>query len=142
MPISVGSETERVSTKFAPEVNVFSSDREVLRGNDFCQMPSFEGVVASFLQLAQARLSDTQKLVLRASASLLRYHDVTVTALADMVSRRTSVPYSTAKWNLRTLMDLGLLDGGDSENRGRRAELTSSARFLAHHLEAQHNERD
>ncbi|TFF92161.1 hypothetical protein EU546_07805 [Candidatus Thorarchaeota archaeon] len=129
-----------MSTKFTPEVNVFSSDREVFRNNDFYQMPTFESVVASFLQLAEARLSDTQKLVLRASATLLCHHDVTVTALADMVSRRTDVPYSTTKWNLRSLMDLGLLDGGDSENRGRRAELSASARLLAHHLEVQHNE--
>ncbi len=139
MPISVGSATERVTMKFTPEVNVFSSDREVFGDSYFYQMPSFESVVASFLKLAEARLSDTQKLVLRVSASLLRHHDVTVTALADMVSRRTDVPYSTTKWNLRSLMDLGLLDGGDSENRGRSAQLSSSARLLVHHLETQHS---
>ncbi|MFW9913373.1 MAG: hypothetical protein ACFFEU_12930 [Candidatus Thorarchaeota archaeon] len=82
-------------------------------------------------------MSETQKYVLRVSAQLLRHNDLTVTALADMVSRRTSVAYSTVKWNLRSLMDLGLLSGGDLENRGQLAKLTATAVMLANFLEEQ-----
>ncbi|MFW9944597.1 MAG: hypothetical protein ACFFB7_06325 [Candidatus Sifarchaeia archaeon] len=79
-------------------------------------------------------MSENQKLVLRVSAELLKYSDLTVTALADLVSRRTTVPYSTAKWNLRSLMNMGLLTGGDMENKGQPARLTSSAIMLVDFL--------
>ncbi|UCH05248.1 MAG: hypothetical protein JSW05_03540 [Candidatus Thorarchaeota archaeon] len=79
-------------------------------------------------------MSENQKLVLRVSAELLKNSDLTVTALADLVSRRTTVPYSTTKWNLRSLMNMGLLTGGDMENKGQPARLTSSAMMLADFL--------
>lgn len=130
-----------MSAKFAEEVNGFSS------ANQACQeehqpfaKPSFESLASSFLTLAEKRLSDTQKFVLRVSAQLLRHYDLTVTALADLVSRRTSVPYSTVKWNLRSLMDLGLLYGGDIDTRGQLAELTAAAVMLANFLDEFHSE--
>ncbi|MHA2600659.1 MAG: hypothetical protein AM324_000830 [Candidatus Thorarchaeota archaeon SMTZ1-83] len=79
-------------------------------------------------------MSENQKLVLRVSAELLKHNDLTVTALADLVSRRTTVPYSTAKWNLRSLISMGLLTGGDMENKGQPARLTSAALMLADFL--------
>ncbi|MFX0045202.1 MAG: hypothetical protein ACFE8Z_05100 [Candidatus Hermodarchaeota archaeon] len=79
-------------------------------------------------------MSENQKLVLRVSAELLKYSDLTVTALADLVSRRTTVPYSTVKWNLRSLVNMGLLTGGDMENKGQPARLTSSALMLVDFL--------
>lgn len=97
--------------------------------------PTFESLAASFLRLADLRLSSTQKTVLRMSAQLLDHHHLTVTGLADLLSRRSPVPYSTAKWNLRSLMDLGLLAGGDTQCRGLRANLTPSGRMLAAYLE-------
>jgi hypothetical protein len=69
------------------------------------------------------------------SAKVLEYHDLTVTALADYMSQRSHVPYSTLKWNLRLLTKMGLLLGGDTENRGRKASLTGAARMLVRHLE-------
>ncbi|MFW9868383.1 MAG: hypothetical protein ACFFEL_02040 [Candidatus Thorarchaeota archaeon] len=80
-------------------------------------------------------MSDTQKLVLRLSRNLLRYHDLSLTGLADMVSRRSAVPYSTVKWNLRSLKDMGLLTGGDLNNKGQFAFLTVEAQMLVDYLE-------
>lgn len=112
------------------EVNAFLrsfSEREV--------STTYQSLLASFLQLADARLSDTQKLVLRLSRKLLRYHDLSLTGLADMVSRRSAVPYSTVKWNLRSLKDMGLLTGGDLNNKGQFAFLTVEAQMLVDYLE-------
>ncbi len=112
------------------EVNAFLrsfSEREV--------STTYQSLLASFLQLADARLSDAQKLVLRMSRELLRHNDMTLTALADMVSRRSAVPYSTVKWNLRSLKDMGLLTGGDLNNKGQFASLTVEAQMLVDYLE-------
>jgi DNA-binding transcriptional ArsR family regulator len=95
---------------------------------------SFENLAATFFKVADARLSDTQKQLLCECYSVLTYHKLAVTALADLVSQRTKVPYSTVKWNLRSLMDMGLLEGGNSERRGRHARLTSSAEMLVRYL--------
>ena len=105
---------------------MFSSDRKV--------STSFRSLVASFFRLANSRLSDTQKTVLTESHRLLKFHDLTVTALADLVSRYSSVPYSTVKWNLRSLKDMGLLTGGDMSSKGEPAQLTPEAQMLADHL--------
>jgi hypothetical protein len=123
-----------VSSKFTHEVNAFSSAYQAQQSHEPFGKPSFDSLAASFFSLADLRMSENQKLVLRVSAQLLKYYDLTVTALADLVSRRTSVPYSTAKWNLRSLMEMGLLSGGDMENRGQLARLTSAAVMLADFL--------
>ncbi|MHA2072976.1 MAG: hypothetical protein ACW985_14540 [Candidatus Thorarchaeota archaeon] len=137
----MGVESTTTAHRFAKEVNVFSSANQVFQESHkpFAK-PSFESLAASFLSLAEMRMSETQKHVLRVSAQLLRYNDLTVTALADLVSRRTSVAYSTVKWNLRSLMDMGLLSGGDMENRGQLAKLTATAVMLANFLEEQYSE--
>lgn len=133
-PIDVGSQRQKVSPKFTQEVNVFSSAHQVRQSYEPFAKPSFDSLAASFFSLADLRMSENQKLVLRVSAELLKYSDLTVTALADLVSRRTTVPYSTAKWNLRSLMNMGLLTGGDMENKGQPARLTSSAIMLVDFL--------
>jgi len=107
---------------------VFSSDRKV-------STTCFNSLVASFFQLAEARMSDTQKTVLKLSKRLLKFNDLTVTALADQVSRRSNVPYSTVKWNLRSLKDMGLLTGGDLSCKGERASLTREAQMLADYFD-------
>lgn len=113
----------KVTTKFTHEVNVFSSDRKV--------STSFRSLVASFFRLAETRLTVTQKTVLKESHRLLKFHDLTVTALADQVSRSSLVPYSTVKWNLRSLKEMGLLSGGDMSSKGESAQLTPEAQMLA-----------
>jgi hypothetical protein len=125
-----------VSAKSTYEVDVFSSaDDARVTSTEPAEKPSFESLAATFFRLAEARLSDTQKTVLKTSAELLRFHDLTVTALADHVSRRSRVPYSTVKWNLRSLIDMGLLVGGDMASRGAQADLTATAKMLAAYLE-------
>ncbi|MGY5862628.1 MAG: hypothetical protein RTU09_09695 [Candidatus Thorarchaeota archaeon] len=125
-----------MSVKLANEANVFSSGHQVSEQfTHHADKPTFESLAASFLRLADLRLSSTQKTVLRMSAQLLEHNCLAVTGLADLLSRRSAVPYSTAKWNLRVLMDLGLLTGGDTQCRGLHASLTPPGRMLAAHLE-------
>ncbi len=131
LPIDIGSQTRKVTIKLShAEVNAFLrsfSEREV--------STTFQSLLASFFQLAEARLSDSQKLVLRMSRELLRFYEMTLTALADMVSRQSGVPYSTVKWNLRSLKNMGLLTGGDLNNKGQFACLTYEAQMLVDYLE-------
>ena len=126
--------------KLTHEVSVFSSGYEASENCKYQAKPSFESLASSFLRLAEDRMSLTQKLILQMSARLLRHHDLTVTALADLVSRRSSVPYSTVKWNMRCLMELGLLYGGNSENKGQLARCSEAALMLAEHLELQNDD--
>jgi hypothetical protein len=107
---------------------VFSSNRKVSTTN-------FQSLAASFFRLADARLSDTQKQVLRISHELLKFYDLTLTALADLVSRRSSLAYSTVKWNVRSLKNMGLLIGGTLSTKGQLACLTQEAQMLADYLE-------
>jgi predicted transcriptional regulator len=107
---------------------VFLRDRKVSTTN-------FQSLAASFFRLADARLSDTQKQVLRMSHELLKHHKLTLTALADQVSRRSSFAYSTVKWNLRSLKNMGLLTGGNLNSKGQLACLTTEAQILADYLE-------
>lgn len=107
---------------------MFLSDRKV-------STTAFQSLATSFFRLAEARLSDTQKQVLCMSHELLKYHELTLTALADQVSRRSTVPYSTVKWNLRSLKDMGLLTGGNLSSKGQIACLTKEAQMLADYLE-------
>jgi hypothetical protein len=134
MPIDVGSQI-KVSTKLTHEVNMFSSGHKAAEQNATPRgHTSFENLAATFFKVADARLSNTQKQLLCECFAVLMYHNLAVTALADLVSQRTNVPYSTVKWNLRSLMDMGLLEGGNSERRGRHAKLTSSAEMLVKYL--------
>jgi hypothetical protein len=107
---------------------VFLGDRKV-------STTAFQSLAASFFKLAEARLSDTQKQVLCMSHELFKYHELTLTALADLVSRRSSLAYSTVKWNLRSLKNMGLLNGGNLSSKGQVACLTTEAQMLADYLE-------
>lgn len=126
MPIIIGSQTRKVTAK-STQMTVFSCDRKV--------SSDYSSVLAILLQLADSRLSATQKLVLTLVNGLFKYHNLTVTALADEVSRKSSVPYSTVKWNLRALKDMGLLKCGDIYHKGESACLTLEAQMLADHFE-------
>lgn len=137
LPISVGSAQQKVTTKSSYGEIVFSTCETTCEDSPHRTKkagPTFQNLARAFFDLAEERLSDTQKFVLCKSAELLRRHELTVTGLADLLSERSDVPYSTAKWNLRTLMDMGLLEGGNSENKGLPAKLTDSAELLAEHL--------
>jgi hypothetical protein len=107
---------------------VFSSDRKV-------SLAVFNSLLETFLNLADAKLSAMQKSVLMEVHRLLKFNDMTVTALADQVSRRSAVPYSTVKWNLRSLKEMGLLRGGGLCSKGEKARLTYEAHMLADYFE-------
>ena len=107
---------------------MFLADRKV-------STTAFQSLAASFFRLAEARLSDTQKHVLCMSRRLLKYHELTLTALADQVSCLTNIAYSTVKWNLRSLRNMGLLTGGNLSSKGQIACLTEEAQMLADYLE-------
>lgn len=125
-----------MSTKSPLKVNVFSGRPAAC---SMCKQspygPAFENLMSAFLNMAEARLSPTQKTVLRCSVRTLEFRNLTVTALADQVSRKTGVAYSTVKWNLKSLVEMGLLVGGDAANRGEPARLSEVAAMLARHLE-------
>lgn len=122
--------------KLATEVSVFSSGHKAnFTDSAYKELPSFQCLMNSFLKLAETRMSDAMKRTLMLSARLLRFHVLTITSLADKISRKSSMPYSTVKWNLRYLMRLGLIDGGDSDHRGKEARLTNTGYFLVQHME-------
>ena len=122
--------------KLATEVSVFSSGHKAnFTDSAYKELPSFQSLMNSFLKLAETRMSDAMKRTLLLSARLLRFHVLTITSLADKISRKSSMPYSTVKWNLRYLMRLGLIDGGDSDHRGKEARLTNIGYFLVQHME-------
>jgi hypothetical protein len=125
--------------KLLPEVNLFSSGSDICRYcNIDSRFPSFKGLLSAYFSLAACKLSGTQKEVLRGCVNTLHRceHDMTLTALADQVSTKTGIPYSTVKWNMRVLVDLELLEGGDAENRGCPAQFTEVARLLVRELES------
>ncbi|MDF1538391.1 MAG: hypothetical protein P1Q69_05770 [Candidatus Thorarchaeota archaeon] len=125
-----------MSTKSPLKVNVFSSRPDACA---MCEQspygPAFESLKSAFLNMAETRLSPTQKTVLQCSVRTLEFRTLTLTALADQVSRKTGVAYSTVKWNLKSLVEMSLLTGGDADNRGEHARFSEVAVMLAKHLE-------
>ncbi len=97
---------------------------------------SFRTLASVFLKLAESKMNSTQKSVLAHSVNILRYREVSLTTLADMVSRKSGVAYSTVKWNLRSLVSMGFLIGGDVNNRGEPARYTEEALMLVEYLES------
>ncbi len=126
-----------MSTKSPLKVNVFSSRPDACT---MCEQspygPAFESLKSAFLNMAEARLSPTQKTVLQSSVSVLEFRDLPLTALADQVSRNTCIAYSTVKWNLKSLVEMSLLVGGDAVNRGEPARFSAVAVMLAKHLKS------
>ncbi len=134
MPIVVGSsQLQKVNIKLPLVVAAFSTGLSACKECE--RTSSFKNLANAYLSLADARMSDTQKLVLKKSVYVLTHNELTLTSLADRVSRKTGVPYSTVKWNVRALVDLGLLVGGDASRRGHLASFTSTAYMLVEYLE-------
>ncbi len=98
--------------------------------------PSFRSLAIVFVNLAESKMSQTQKLVLIESERTLRFREISLTSLADLISRSTGVAYSTVKWNIRSLVSMGFLVGGDATNRGEPARCTEVAKMLVNHLDS------
>ncbi len=76
--------------------------------------PHFEQLVLyladAFAQLARTRLTEKQLTLLKSSKEMLRFYpSLSPTALAEQLSRKLPMPLSTVKFNLRVLLDTGLL---------------------------------
>ncbi len=135
MPIDVGSNVQ-VSAKSPQQVVMFSgSDKTCSMCKRTHLGSAFQRLASAFLKLAECKMNATQKLVLVHSVDVLRHREASLTALADLVSRRSGVAYSTVKWNLRFLVSVGLLIGGDATNRGAPAEFTDQALMLVEFFE-------
>jgi hypothetical protein len=104
--------------------------------DDFDSTPHFEHfmyqLAKAFLQLAKARLTDKQRLLLLASFEMLRYYpNLSPTALADRLSRKLCMPLSTTKFNLRILKDAGLLETKPSSKWRTSTSLSFGGKLLA-----------
>lgn len=132
-PIDVGSQLQKVNAKLPLEVAAFSTGLSACKECE--RTSSFTNLATAYLSLAEARMSTTQKIVLKSSVQMLTSNELTLTSLADKVSRKTGVPYSTVKWNVRVLVNLGLLNGGDIHRRGKLASFTTTADMLVRYLE-------
>lgn len=135
-PIDVGSLIQKVSVKSPHEVDMFSSEYEACKENELIfSWQFFETLVNTFLVFAETKLSKTQKVILCSCSKILKYDTYTITGLADQVSRRSGLPYSTVKWNLKELIRLGLVKGGDENNKGVKAEMTGPGMMLVKHFQ-------
>lgn len=105
----------------------------LLNGIDYKSM--FSILMRSFVRLARFRLSSKQKLLLKKSKLLLSSRKMTLTSLAEYLSSELNLAHSTVKWNLRALRDVGLLTGGDVNEKGINAELTLAGELLAESLD-------
>ncbi len=124
-----------MSVKSTHEVDLFSSGYKAREENELnSSWQFFETLVNTFLVFAETKLSRTQKTVLCSCAQMLKYDSYTITGLADQVSRKSGLPYSTVKWNLRELIRLGLVKGGNENNKGVKAEMTEPGIMLVTHL--------
>jgi len=108
-------------------------DLSLLNNIDYKAM--FSIVMRSFVRLAQFRLSTKQKLLLKKSKTLLSSRKMTLTSLAEYLSTELNLAHSTVKWNLRALRDVGLLKGGDVNEKGINAELTLAGALLVESLD-------
>lgn len=68
-------------------------------------------LASAFSKLAKTRLTEKQQFLLFATQNTLRYHpNLSLTALADYLSKKFEMPLSTTKFNLKILKDAGLLE--------------------------------
>ncbi|MFX1575930.1 MAG: hypothetical protein ACFFCF_02025 [Promethearchaeota archaeon] len=71
----------------------------------------FRLLANTFAQLAKTRLTEKQRFLLHASRYAIQYHpSLSPTALADYLARKFQLPLSTTKFNLKVLINAGLLE--------------------------------
>jgi hypothetical protein len=78
----------------------------------------FQLLANTFAQLAKTRLTEKQRFLLHASRYAIQYHpSLSPTALADYLARKFQLPLSTTKFNLKVLINAGLLEINSSRKR-------------------------
>ncbi len=84
-----------------------------------------------FTKLARNRLTKKQQKLLLATREANRYHPtLSYTALADYLSRKLKMPFSTVKFNLRVLRKTGLLTSFAFDKQNNAATLSYSGQLL------------
>ena len=87
-----------------------------------------------FLKMAMRFLSWRQKLILIEIYKHSKHIDLTITAFARYLASKYNMPLSTAKWNLRSLRDLELIEGGNYNVHGIPLKLTRAGKIIAEEL--------
>jgi hypothetical protein len=88
-------------------------------------------LAAALAQFASARLTKKQRKLLVASHASLRHHPtLSLSTLADHLSRTLPMPLSTVKFNLAVLRKAGLLRNACLAKRHHSASLSLAARLL------------
>ena len=110
-----------------------STEEQVL--SSWGSAPRSEQVVLqlaeALTQLAFARLTKKQRKLLVASHAALGYHPaLSLSALADYLSKNLSMPLSTVKFNLAVLRKAGLLRNACFAKRRHSASLSPAGRLL------------
>jgi hypothetical protein len=112
------------------------SSTEELASSSWGAAPLSEQLVLqlaeAFAQLARTRLTWKQQKLLVASRTALRHRPMlSLSALADHLSRNLSMPLSTVKFNLAVLRKADLFQNRCSGKRRTAASLSLAGRLLA-----------
>ncbi len=90
----------------------------------------------AFSKLAKTRLTEKQQFLLFATQHTLRYHsNLSLTALADYLSKKLRMPLSTTKFNLKILKDAGLLECTFKRKRRATTSLSYGGQLLTQLLQ-------
>lgn len=71
------------------------------------------------------QLNDKQRIIFFEASNILREEDTSLNKLAERISKKRSISFSTTKWNLTKLRDMGLFaTNGSRGNTKTTTELT------------------
>ena len=89
---------------------------------------SFSELEKSVNALTLTRLTEKQQSILK---WLCRNNekDTVYTRLVEAVSREFNIPESTARWNMKILREVALLEAGDRNNKGIPVRITEAGRI-------------
>lgn len=93
------------------------------------------GIESSFLELERSisalavmRLTEKQRTILK-WLCYKRTQDTVYTRMVEAISEEFRMPESTARWNLKVLREVALLEAGDRNNKGIPVRLTEAGRI-------------
>jgi len=89
---------------------------------------SFSELERSINALALIRLTEKQQSILKWLCGNSEQNTV-YTRMIEAVSKEFKIPESTARWNLKVLREVALLEAGDRNNKGIPVRLTEAGRI-------------
>jgi biotin-(acetyl-CoA carboxylase) ligase len=89
---------------------------------------SFSELERSINALALMRLTEKQQSILKWLCGNSKQNTV-YTRMIEAVSKEFKIPESTARWNLKILREVALLEAGDRNNKGIPVRLTEAGRI-------------